>query len=416
MNTKKILKDLCLRGIFVISLASMIFSVVLNGCVKDGENGADGKPGSVITIGTNGNWFIDGEDTGQLAVAVPGLPGSIPEIGENGNWWIDGVDTGKASILIPEIGENGNWWIDGIDTNKLAQGPSCATNTFVVTFDPENGSPVITQSVLSGGWAVAPTREPARLAHVFDGWYTVNNEKYIFETPVTGNITLYAKWIVTPLVESIFYDDVIDKKFEFDEHNRFTKVTYYFAGDPYSIRTFKYGNDNNLIELECENFLNPSTNYKCTYSRIGNKISGSTVSASGEKWNKTIYLDLQGLPVKIILDFGTWSYTDEYQYQNGNLTEYKRTHSNGNFWTNINDYEDELPPFYHCKSPKWIMLFYFSISPHSGIQSNITTQTTDFLVTNIAYEYDINTGLPVSGNMKCTNGYMSTIKFTYLPR
>ena len=40
---------------------------------KDGANGTngadgkDGKDGSVITIGTNGNWFIDGKDTGMAA-------------------------------------------------------------------------------------------------------------------------------------------------------------------------------------------------------------------------------------------------------------------------------------------------------------------------------------------------------------
>lgn len=29
----------------------------------NGNKGEDGKPGSVVTIGENGNWFIDGVDT-----------------------------------------------------------------------------------------------------------------------------------------------------------------------------------------------------------------------------------------------------------------------------------------------------------------------------------------------------------------
>jgi lysophospholipase L1-like esterase len=51
---------------------------------------------SVITIGTNGNWFIDGVDTGK---ASEGANGSSPNIiiGANGNWFINGVDTGKPS-------------------------------------------------------------------------------------------------------------------------------------------------------------------------------------------------------------------------------------------------------------------------------------------------------------------------------
>jgi len=30
---------------------------------KNGKDGKDGKDGSVVTIGDNGNWFIDGVDT-----------------------------------------------------------------------------------------------------------------------------------------------------------------------------------------------------------------------------------------------------------------------------------------------------------------------------------------------------------------
>ena len=31
----------------------------------NGNKGEDGKPGSVVTIGENGNWFIDNVDTGK---------------------------------------------------------------------------------------------------------------------------------------------------------------------------------------------------------------------------------------------------------------------------------------------------------------------------------------------------------------
>ena len=54
------------------------------------------------------------------------------EIGENGNWWIDGTDTGYNAV-VPEdiyciegvtltIGGNGNWWMDGVDTGHRAVG------------------------------------------------------------------------------------------------------------------------------------------------------------------------------------------------------------------------------------------------------------------------------------------------------
>lgn len=106
----------------------------------DGKNGTNGKDGSVITIGDNGNWVIDGVDTGKPSRGENGKDGSTPTIGGNGNWWIDGADTGKPAIgkdgqngqngtngtdgRTPsvEIGGNGNWWIDGADTGKPAFG------------------------------------------------------------------------------------------------------------------------------------------------------------------------------------------------------------------------------------------------------------------------------------------------------
>ncbi len=57
--------------------------------VKNGINGQ----APVVTIGNNGNWFVDGNDTGKKAEAAS------PEItiGANGNWLINGVDTGKPA-------------------------------------------------------------------------------------------------------------------------------------------------------------------------------------------------------------------------------------------------------------------------------------------------------------------------------
>lgn len=71
---------------------------------KDGENGA------VPVIGENGNWFVDGVDTGVPARGKDGRDGVTPVIGENGNWFIDGVDTG-----VPARGADGEDGIHGVD-------------------------------------------------------------------------------------------------------------------------------------------------------------------------------------------------------------------------------------------------------------------------------------------------------------
>jgi hypothetical protein len=50
----------------------------------------------VIGIGENGNWFIDGSDTGKPSKGNDGR-NPVITIGANGNWFIDGVDTSMAS-------------------------------------------------------------------------------------------------------------------------------------------------------------------------------------------------------------------------------------------------------------------------------------------------------------------------------
>lgn len=66
---------------------------------------------------------------------------------------------------------------------------------FTVTFDPMGGNPVPPiQKIPSGKTALKP-QNPSRTDFAFEGWYLKNAASpYDFNTPVTGNITLYAKW------------------------------------------------------------------------------------------------------------------------------------------------------------------------------------------------------------------------------
>ena len=143
---------------------------------QNGQNGKDGKDGSVVTIGDNGNWFIDGKDTGVPATGpqgdpgAPGAPGengtigSVITIGDNGNWFIDGKDSGVPATGpkgdqgdkgkdadIPakiSIGENGNWFIDGNDTGVPATGPKGADG--INGTDGTNGVDGITPVLVKG--------------------------------------------------------------------------------------------------------------------------------------------------------------------------------------------------------------------------------------------------------------------------
>ena len=79
--------------------------------------------------------------------------------------------------------------------------------SYTVSFDSKGGSAVDSQTVTSGETAVKPT-DPTMDVYTFIGWYSDEalTSAYDFNTPVTGNITLYAKWEI-PINGTTFPDE-----------------------------------------------------------------------------------------------------------------------------------------------------------------------------------------------------------------
>jgi len=78
---------------------------------------------------------------------------------------------------------------------------SCSDNddpvvTYTVTFEAEGGTPVPSvQTVEEGNTVTAPSTNPSKAGYVFLFWHSSGaSTAYNFQTPVKGNITLYAKW------------------------------------------------------------------------------------------------------------------------------------------------------------------------------------------------------------------------------
>ena len=70
-------------------------------------------------------------------------------------------------------------------------------HNWVVTFNPDNGEPAFTQNVEYEGKATEPA--PEKTGYTFDGWYLGEAEEpFDFDTIITSDITLTAKWHVTP--------------------------------------------------------------------------------------------------------------------------------------------------------------------------------------------------------------------------
>lgn len=87
-------------------------------------------------------------------------------------------------------------WVGGSWQIKT-QGRVLVTEVYTVTFDSYGGTPVpLAQEVEYGHTATKPV-EPTLKGYTFDGRY-LDDEKYDFSAAVEQNITLTAKWHVTP--------------------------------------------------------------------------------------------------------------------------------------------------------------------------------------------------------------------------
>ena len=82
-----------------------------------------------------------------------------------------------------------NWF------NAVYQSTASPIVYFAVGFDSNGGSAVDPQTVVSGGKATEPD-DPTKDTYTFGGWYTeaALTNLYDFDTAVTANLILYAKW------------------------------------------------------------------------------------------------------------------------------------------------------------------------------------------------------------------------------
>ena len=67
---------------------------------------------------------------------------------------------------------------------------------YTITFNSNDGTSVAPQNVNAGEKLTEPTTAPTKVGFTFDGWYETAtfNKKFDFDTPITDNMTLYAKW------------------------------------------------------------------------------------------------------------------------------------------------------------------------------------------------------------------------------
>lgn len=147
----------------------------------NGEQGIQGEPGEdghtpVITIGENGNWYIDGDDTGILAEGIQGPQGE------------DGLSAYEIYIKYhPEYTGSEEEWLEDLVNGDLRE-------EYKITFQTNGGSQIEPQYVKYGRLVTRPADDPTRTGYLFDGWY-LNSELFPFNSyQVYDDLTLLAHW------------------------------------------------------------------------------------------------------------------------------------------------------------------------------------------------------------------------------
>lgn len=114
---------------------------------------------------------------------------------ETVRWRLCATDVEDANDKIGNNVPNHVWEAEPVEVGK--DDVCTIAHNWVVTFNPDNGEPAFTQNVEYEGKATEPA--PEKTGYTFDGWYLDEAEEpFDFDTIITSDITLTAKWHVTP--------------------------------------------------------------------------------------------------------------------------------------------------------------------------------------------------------------------------
>ncbi|WP_141499613.1 InlB B-repeat-containing protein [Paenibacillus luteus] len=145
------------------------------------------------TVTYDGNGAISGSaPTGgsydyNAGVTVLGNTGSLVKTGYTFAGWNTAADGSGTNYM---AGETHMMGVSGV--TLYAQ---WTLDSYIVSFDSNGGAAVASQTVSNSSTASKPVA-PTKNGYTFDGWYTNSNltEAFEFDTAITGDITLYARW------------------------------------------------------------------------------------------------------------------------------------------------------------------------------------------------------------------------------
>lgn len=146
----------------------------------------------------------------------------------------------RHNVTISGRVENGTVTADKATAFRYEDITLTATPTHTVTFDVNGGSNVPSQTVESNTKVTEPDR-PVKDGWYFGGWCTDKDctQKYDFDTPVTGDLTLYASWYVAVSYDSFDTPDGTpskDNKVKYNSREPYSAgIVYVYEGKEMSL-------------------------------------------------------------------------------------------------------------------------------------------------------------------------------------
>ena len=197
-NKKSLLLCLC---------AAMMFSSFAAVATSCGSNEEESSSNGPSTYGENGDYYFDSASGEQLLTLLNGnltlKVGSETKVGTyeyNGQTMTIQFTGDTQATAVTYDGNALSFTYDGTAYTFLKK------VNYTVSFDTNGGSLVESASVVNGKTVAKPTATPTKSGQSFVGWYADNTYKtvYDFSTPVTGNVTVYARFVETDATANVY--------------------------------------------------------------------------------------------------------------------------------------------------------------------------------------------------------------------
>jgi uncharacterized repeat protein (TIGR02543 family) len=183
-------------------------ALVLAGCPTDDAGSEGTEQGTDLPMGIMVIFHADGgRPVAQIkTVTSGGSVGSsnMPSNPTKGDYTFDGWYTSSDGEGMPFTGDT------PVDSALIVYAKWTMPNQCTVTFDADGGDPVTQTKTVTSDHSVGSENMPLNPTYedyTFSGWYTSKGgegTKFIDSTPVTADLTVYARWTVGFTIEILW--------------------------------------------------------------------------------------------------------------------------------------------------------------------------------------------------------------------